>query len=141
MVRKSLKKIITETKEIRDKIQKINFKEKFDIVVAVAKGGIVPAYLISQKAGADLEMIWLKYRDENNKVIFKEPKLLQKIAFDCKNKKILLVDDVTRSGSTLQAAKNYLKDAKLIKTFVINGKADYSLYDKKCFPFPWTLQS
>ncbi|NCB27269.1 MAG: phosphoribosyltransferase, partial [Bacteroidia bacterium] len=29
--------------------------------------------------------------------------------------------------------------AKQIKTFAVNGKADYSLYDETCFKFPWII--
>ncbi|HEX7410817.1 MAG TPA: phosphoribosyltransferase, partial [Bacteroidales bacterium] len=27
----------------------------------------------------------------------------------------------------------------LVKTFAVNGKADYSLFDETCFTFPWIV--
>ena len=54
-----------------------------------------------------------------------------------KDKKILLVDTVSRTGKTLKKAKQLLKGNK-IKTFVINGKADYQIINKKeCVLMPW----
>ena len=32
-----------------------------------------------------------------------------------------------------------LKDAALIKTFAVNGDADYELYNEPCFRFPWIV--
>jgi len=44
-----------------------------------------------------------------------------------------------KSGTTLTYAMELLKGAKSIKTFAVNGKADYSLYDEACFLFPWIM--
>jgi xanthine phosphoribosyltransferase len=45
-----------------------------------------------------------------------------------------------KTGATLNYAVNLLKDdARLVKTFAVNGKADYSLYNEDCFRFPWIL--
>ncbi len=125
--------------EIKRKIENINFKERFDMVVGIGRGGIVPSFLVSKNKNLDLEMIWIKYRDEENKIIFKKPKLIKKTDFDSEDKNILLVDDVSRSGATFQKAKDYLREASLIRTFVINGEGDYNLYNEKCFVFPWSL--
>jgi len=27
----------------------------------------------------------------------------------------------------------------VVKTFAVNGKADYALYDEACFKFPWIV--
>jgi len=46
-------------------------------------------------------------------------------------------DTVARTGKTLEKAKEILGGNE-IKTFVINGKADYSLFDyKECIEWPW----
>jgi xanthine phosphoribosyltransferase len=124
-------------RQIQNKLDKIAFQEEFDMVIAIARGGVIPGFLISKKIKKDLEIIWLKFRDDENKIEFKSPRLTKKLEFDFKGKKILLVDDVSRTGSTLRKASKYLKGAKNIKTFVINGKADYCLYDQECFKFPW----
>ena len=51
----------------------------------------------------------------------------------------LLVDDRSRTGKTFDKGKALLKGAKFIKTLVVNGKADYPLFDEDCFTFPWKL--
>jgi hypoxanthine phosphoribosyltransferase len=65
--------------------------------------------------------------------------LLTDFGFDVKGKKILLVEDRVKTGATLQYAKELLKDAAIVKTFAVNGKADYALYDEACFSFPWIV--
>ncbi len=120
------------TKKI--KIQKF---PKFDFIVAIASGGLIPASLIASHLNLDLKILWLKFKDDKNKELYKKPKLLKKINFNFKNKKILLVDDFSKTGKTFNEAKNILKGSK-IKTFAVNGKADYSLYNYKCcVKFPW----
>lgn len=125
--------------QIIKKLQKIKFP-KFDLIVAIGKDGIIIASLLHHFLKIPVEVIWLNYRDENNKPIRKEPiliKPLNKNLKKIKNKKILLVDAVSRTGKTLNKAKELLKGNK-IKTFVVNGKADYSLYNfKECIEWPW----
>ena len=56
-----------------------------------------------------------------------------------KIKSILLVDDRIKTGSTIRLACELLKEARLVKTFAVNGTADYALFDEMCFKFPWIL--
>jgi len=123
--------------EIVSKIENIDLKEDFDLIVAIGRGGIIPGLIISKIKKLDFGILWLRYRNENKKIIFKEPKFLRKSDFESKNKKVLLVDEVSRTGETMKKAKNILKDSEIVKTFVINGEADYSLYNQNCFKFPW----
>ena len=52
---------------------------------------------------------------------------------------ILLVDDRIKTGATIKLARELLKEARCIKTFAVNGTADYALFDETCFKFPWIL--
>ena len=142
--------------QIIKKIKKIKFP-KFDLIIAIGKDGIMPASLLKHYLNLPIQVIWLNYRNKNNKPIRKEPilkKPLDKKLKRLKNKKILLVDTVSRTGKTLNKAKELLKlsnESKKgfgktkflqknnkIKTFVVNGKADYSLYNfKECIKWPW----
>ncbi|MDE3143345.1 MAG: phosphoribosyltransferase [Bacteroidota bacterium] len=126
-------------KEIADKIRAINFVEEFDLIVAIANGGIVPAALINQRLLIKIELLKINFRDANQKPIYDVPKLMHEINFDVTGKKILLVEDRVKTGATLQYAKNLLAGAALVKTFAVNGKADYSLFDESCFMFPWII--
>lgn len=124
--------------ELHSKLISINF-DKFDLIVAIGNGGIVPGALIQNFLKIPMEILWINFRDENNNPIRKEP-IVTKINTNLKKlegKKILIVDDVTRTGATLKKAKDILKNNKL-KTFVINGQADYCLTNQvECLKLPW----
>jgi len=130
-----MEKIKLRFSEILEKIKKIDFGE-IDLVVGIARGGIVPGALIANLLQKDFQILWLNFRDDDNIPKYAKPQLLKKINFEFRNKKILVVDDVSRSGATLNQAKAVLKtDAK---TFVVNGTADFSLYNyKQCLEWPW----
>lgn len=130
---------IKAIEEIIQKINNIEFVEKFDMIVAIANGGIIPAAMLNQKLKINFNIITINFKDENQQVIYKEPKLLSAINFQYIGQKILLVDDRVKSGATLETAKQLLIGVELIKTFAVNGKADYNLYDENCFIFPWNL--
>ena len=125
--------------DVQQRIKDLRFAESFDLIVAVARGGIIPAVMLQFVMGCDLEWIWLNFRDDDQKPNRERPELVKPLAFDPTGKSILLVDDRSRTGSTLNRAKEYLAGAKLIRTLVVNGEADYKLYDDDCFYFPWRM--
>lgn len=125
--------------EVKDKIRTMDFAEEFDLIVAIANGGIIPAAMLSQTLQVKMELLKINYRDVNQKPIYESPKLLDEINFDIKDKTILLVEDRVKTGATLKYAKQLLAGAALVKTFAVNGPADYSLYNETCFSFPWNM--
>ena len=125
--------------ELKTKFNAIAFNETFDIIVAIANVGIVPAAIINQRLQLPIELLKINYRDNRQQALYPSPKLLTDISFDVKDKRVLLVEDRVKTGATLQYAKDLLKDAALVKTFAVNGKADYALYNEACFSFPWTV--
>jgi xanthine phosphoribosyltransferase len=127
---------------VKLRLEEIAFEEPFDLIVAIANGGIVPAALLNQKLGLDLQLLKLNLRDSHQRQLYDKPRLLEQINFDVQGKTILLVEDRVKTGNTLNFAKNLLLEAgaKTIKTFAVNGKADYCLYDELCFRFPWILE-
>ncbi len=123
-------------KQLIRKLDKVKFG-KFDLIVAIGKGGIIPAALIQNILNVDIYVLWLNFRDEKQCPKHKAPKLVKKLSFNFKGKRILVVDDVSRTGATLGKAKEILRGNK-VKTFVVNGCADYSLYNhKECISWPW----
>ncbi len=111
--------------------------EGFEAIVAIAQGGVMPAALIQQEWGLPLVVVRINYRDSENKPRFDDARLLDEGPFPLRAKRILLVDDVARTGHTLARARAWL-DGNAVKTFLINGKADYSLYDNdECLRMPW----
>ena len=125
--------------EVLQRFKDITFNETFDIIVAIANGGIIPAAIVNQQLNTGIELLKINLRDPNQKPKYDSPKLIEPIDFDYKDKTILLVEDRIKTGATVKYALELLNEAKLIKTFAVNGKADYSLYDEECFKFPWIV--
>ena len=125
--------------EILQRFVEIEFKEEFDMIVAVANGGIIPAAILNQRLNIEFNLLKINYRNALQQPQFDTPKLLEEINFDYKNRKILLVEDRVKTGASLAKAVELLLGAKLVKTFAVNGNADYFLYNENCFKFPWTV--
>lgn len=125
--------------EVMERFRTITFQDEFDIIVAIANGGIVPAGIINQRLQKEVHLLKINLRDEYQHPKYDSPKLLAPIDFDFKDKRILLVDDRIKTGSTIQLAKELMQEARYIKTFAVNGTADYALYDESCFKFPWII--
>jgi xanthine phosphoribosyltransferase len=126
--------------EIAARIREFEFPETFDLIVAIANGGIIPAALLNQKLGASFEVIKLSLRAADQTPMYDAPRLLEPVRFDPRGKRILLVEDRIKTGATLNYAKKLLREQGAdVKTFAVNGPADYSLFDTDCFRFPWIL--
>lgn len=129
-----------ETKPLADvlrRIEEVRFEETFDLVVAVLHGGLEPARLVAERLGLPVAGLHVGFRDERHRPRFEAPVLLEPPGFDPRGRTILVVDDRSRTGSTLALAREVLRDASLVRTLAVNGKADYSLFDERCFVFPW----
>lgn len=125
--------------EVLQRFREITFHETFDMIVAIANGGIVPAAIIHQRLNIEIQLLKINLRDQDQKPKYDSPKLISPVDFEYKGKSILLVEDRIKTGATVQYAIDLLDGAGQIKTFAVNGKADYSLYDESCFRFPWIL--
>jgi len=82
---------------------------KFDCIVGIARGGLIPAALLSYKLDIkDLYTIQLSSYDSNNK----RGSIFEKSWLDVKsilNKNVLFVDDIADSGYTLRYVDNAYK--------------------------------
>ena len=125
--------------EVLQKFKEIEFNENFDMIVAIANGGVIPAAILNQKLNVELNLLKINLRDTYQRPKFDSPQLLEPISFDFKNKSILLVEDRIKTGATVNLALSLLKDATVVKTFAVNGNADYELYNESCFRFPWII--
>jgi len=125
--------------EVMQRFREITFHETFDMIVAIANGGIIPAAIINQRLNTEIQLLKINLRDPDQKPKYDSPKLVAPVGFDYKDKVILLVEDRVKTGATVQFAVDLLQGARQIKTFAVNGKADYSLYDEACFRFPWII--
>ena len=125
--------------EITDRIQQMQFEESFDLLLAIANGGIIPAALINQRLLLPIALLKISFRDAKQQPIYNHPVLLEPLQFDPGGKKILLVEDRVKTGATLKYAQSLLTSAAFVKTFAVNGTADYALFNENCFRFPWIL--
>jgi len=109
-----------------------------DVVIGIGSGGIVPASMAAFHLGAELQVMVLNYRDEQNTPRFSEPRVLQKPGGELRGKRILLVDDVSVSGKTMNKALEQLEGLD-VKTLAMKGKADYVLFPEiiECVQWPW----
>jgi hypoxanthine phosphoribosyltransferase len=125
--------------EVLERFRTISIPEEFDLIVAIADGGIVPAGILCRRLNIPVELLHINLRDEQQQPRYEQPRLVLPISFETKDKRILLVDDRVKSGSTLRFACELLSDAKYVRTFAVNGIADYALYNEACFRFPWII--
>jgi hypoxanthine phosphoribosyltransferase len=126
-------------KEIIERLKNLDLPE-FDLVIGIGSGGIPPAAFVAFHLNTELQVISMNYRDEENKPRYNEPVLLKKPEWELEKKRILLVDDVSVSGKTLDSALKILEGYN-VKTLVMKGKADYSLFSdvRDCVKWPWKL--
>lgn len=73
--------------------------EHFDFIVGVSRGGLIPAALIATKLNKPLVTAYI---DPNDNIYFDRANWIE-------NKKVLVVDDIIRSGRTLTLLSDYLK--------------------------------
>lgn len=84
-----------------------NSGEKFDTIVAISRGGLVLARILSDFLDLPIFNIAIESYTDINKA--KEPRVSQDIgSAEIKNKKILLVDEICDSGKTFERAVSYL---------------------------------
>lgn len=125
--------------EVMQRFREIEFHETFDIIVAIANGGIIPAAILNQRLNTEIQLLKINLRDPYQKPKYDSPRLLSPVDFNFMGKTVLLVEDRIKTGATVQFAIDLLQGARQIKTFAVNGNADYALYDEDCFKFPWIV--
>ena len=125
--------------EVLQRFREIEFNESFDMIVAIANGGIIPASILNQRLNREIYLLKINLRDPFQQPKYDTPRLVSPIDFDFHDKRILLVEDRIKTGATVKFAIDLLQGAREVKTFAVNGNADYALYNEACFKFPWIV--
>jgi len=109
-----------------------NGKKKYDWVVSINSGGLVPGVMLSKKLKAKHAVISINhYKDKKKNESPERDLYLSHIGFIKPHHHILVVDNVIRTGGSVLAAIESLKkvdpDARLIETasLHLNVKSKY----------------
>jgi uncharacterized protein len=130
-----------KTKEIIESLA-VKIEKDFDWYIALSRGGLVPACLLSQYTdhrSIDTLCVVSYDKDHNRS----EPRIIQKDYSHIKGKKILVIDDLADSGYSFVRAKEYLaqfepKEIKTLALYLKTGsvfKPDY--YHQETKPEDW----
>lgn len=127
-------------------------RERPDVIVAVLKGGAYPAIAIAARLGVErlYAVEFKKYSDEKPpKPMSEAPVLVRSDVPQLQGERVLVVDDVARTGSTLRAARELVKSkgagevrtaALVLKSQGVVEQPDYyAVLMKACALFPWEL--
>ena len=124
--------------EIADRLRDFSFPD-LDAVVGIESGGRVPAALIAFLLNKPLFALPINYRDEANQPRYSQPETLRDhYPLPRAGAMVLVVDDVSVTGSTLKTAANILSEHH-VRTFTLKGQAELVLFPEiePCVHWPW----
>ncbi len=142
-----------ESERLIGKVVKRIWKSGFspDVIVAIIRGGLVPARVIADRMALK-DLITIKMEHWGTAVPLKEAKITQGVGNGAAvaGKKVLVVDDLTDTGESLEKAAEYIRKfgASEVRTAVVEHKSsskfvpDYyarELDRWKWIIYPWEL--
>ena len=68
--------------EVLERFRTIEFHDDFDMIVAIANGGIVPAGIINQRLQKEVHLLRINLRDEYQHPKYDAPQLLAPVDFN-----------------------------------------------------------
>lgn len=74
--------------EVLSRFGEIKFFEDFDIIVAIANGGVIPAGILNQRLNVEFRVLKINLRDSNHRPLYDKPQLLSSLDFDVKGKSL-----------------------------------------------------
>lgn len=122
--------------EIRELAGKIDYTP--DVIVGVARGGVIPAAILSKLLKVK-DMYIVKVRHDENRTVMGDT------VPDVSGKKVLLVEDMLETGKSLVVAKEYLErkgaEVKTVSLYtmpITESQPDFSLRQvSEVALFPW----
>lgn len=119
----SLQEVYQKSHELAQQIMESSIT--FDFVIAIARGGVLPARLMCDFLNIHrLTSIQIKHYQKGAKQM-EEAEIIDPVRVDIKGNNVLLVDDVNDSGETLKAALDHVEslEPELVKTAVLHEKS------------------
>jgi len=101
-----------DTLEIINRMQADNFEP--DVIVSIARSGLIPASMIAYALGnKKLYVIKVDFsktqKDGQDQELFDKPIITQELSQNLQGLKVLVVDEMAVSGSTLKLVSDYMK--------------------------------
>jgi len=130
--------------ELAEKIRESNYN--FDIIVAIGRGGWVPARYLADYLGNIMNVSHMKIEHYVGIAKTTTARITEEVSTNVRGKRILLVDDVPDTGDSVVMAKKYLlkKGAKEVRVACIHYKPwstikpEYFIKMTKCWViYPW----
>lgn len=91
---------------------------KFDTIVAISRGGLVAARILSDLL--DIPISHITISSYENLKQEKEPQITETPSSDFRGKTILIVDEVSDSGDTFVRALSYFKNIGIEKAYTLS---------------------
>jgi len=137
--------IDTMCEELAEEIARSRFRP--DVIVGIARGGWVPARLLSDKLHhTEVASMRVEFYVEPG-VTETVPRLTQPPSASMRAKKVLLVDDVSDTGHSLALAHRSIKGAKEVRTATLHYKPHsifkpdyYIAKTDKWIVYPWEVE-
>jgi len=118
----SLQEVYWKSYELAREIMKTS--ESFDIVIAVARGGMLPGRLICDFLNIKrLSSLQIRHYESGGEQM-ERAEILDPVRVELEGKRVLLIDDVNDTGKTLRAAVDHLRSKlpSILKTAVLHEK-------------------
>lgn len=133
-------KVTLSFSEISQRLRKLSLPE-VDWVVGIATGGIVPASLLAHQLSKPLALLHINFRARDNSPRYERPQLLADMPELGRSQRVLLVDDVSVTGRTLELAKVQLCQQQ-VTTLVLKGQGDFVVFPEvaACVNWPWQVE-
>jgi len=118
-----------------------------DLVVGIAKGGVIPAVIIASMLRLDFFPVRFSRR-RRDLLVREKPEILVPLTEDVRNKRVLVVDSVSATGETLRLAVGEAKKkgARKVKTAALYIQTTawrptwYGLESDALVMNPWDLE-
>jgi len=134
-----------------DLAERIRREYEVDAVVGVGKSGAIPAAVIAKILGvAEFYLVSVEFYGEGKppRKLLEKPEVVHSSLGDLRGKRILVVDDFARTGSTLKSVLSILREKGVyeVRVAVIALREDakmkpdyYAMEFKGCVIFPWDI--
>ena len=100
--------VVDWSTQLAEKIKESKYDP--DIIIAIARGGLVPARIVADVLGViDILSIKIEHWVETASHT-PEAKVKYPFKVDLQGKKVLIIDDITDTGDSVELAKKYVKE-------------------------------